>query len=391
MTALSLRISERGSFMLGSKVRVLVIDDSVIIRKYLTQILEADEWIDFAGTAPNGKIGLQKIFLLKPDVVLLDIEMPEMNGLEVLKYLKDLPKDAYRPHVIMFSSLVSEGSDATFEALSLGASDFIKKPDGQISENLDYVRKELELKIAGLNKTKEEVAAEIQKGTPAGIPTAPAPSTGMPPEFYGLEMLELLISKKMYRPEIIAVGSSTGGPVALRRIFDELGPLPVPMVIAQHMPQGFTSEFAKNLCHLYHREFAELTDGQTLKPGVIYICPGGTHATIRRENGNLTFRADGNTYDGLFFKPSVDLFFRSVREAVGNKVLALVLSGMGKDGSLESVDIRKSGAMVFAQDQMSSVVWGMPGNTVKNGGADLVLPIDNMGAAINTVIQRAFR
>ncbi len=372
----------------NDKIKVMIVDDSVLIRKYVTQIMNELGNIDVIATAPNGKIGLQKILILKPDVVILDIEMPELNGIELLKYLKDNMAPALRPNVIMFSSLVEEGSSATFEALSFGAADFIKKPEGQIYDNIEYLKKEFDIKIHELYKMKKEkllpeperefVFHKEEKVIVQGEDS-----------LYGIENLSKVLAKKPIKPELIAVGSSTGGPVAVRKIFDNMGKIQTPMIIAQHMPAGFTNEFARNLSNIYKRDVVEVSEGEALKNGTVYICPGGNHSRIKRSGGSLVYNLDNKNYEGFFFKPSVDIFFHSILESVGKNVLAIVLSGMGKDGSLESVQLRKAGALTVAQDKESSVVWGMPGNSVKNGGIDIVIDIDDMGKAINIISQRS--
>ena len=369
-------------------VKVMLVDDSVLIRKYVSQILCSLDNIEVVATAPNGKIGLQKLFLYKPDVIILDIEMPEMSGLEFLKYLKENNPKAM-PYVIMFSSLVDDGSAATFEALASGAVDFIKKPEGQVSDNLDFLKKEFDLKIKALYSNKKD-RENLETGKGREVPeNIAAAIVSTAPFRTGIENMKKILSEKPLTPEIVAIGSSTGGPVAIRKIFETLEVLPVPLVIAQHMPPGFTGEFAKNLAHIFNRQFQELSDGEVLKNGIVYICPGGSHARIVKVDGKLTYKMDSNNYEGFFFKPSVDIFFRSVKEASGKNVLAVVLTGMGRDGSTESVPLRKDGALVIAQDQESSVVWGMPGNTVKNGGADIVLPVNDIGGAINMVFRKA--
>lgn len=371
----------------NEKIKVLVIDDSVMVRKYITQILRDIESVEVVGTAPDGRIGYQKIVLYKPDLVILDIEMPEMNGIQLLKYIKTHISEHNRPYFIMFSSVVGEGTDETFEALENGAEDFIKKPEGQIVDNIDSLRKEFEIKIRELYRTrleKEAGAGELEEEA-----REEEYRRELPPEvLFGIENLDKVLDKKRSKPGLVAIGSSTGGPIALRKIFDNLGELTIPMIIAQHMPAGFTFEFAKNLSAIYRRDIREAADGDSLENGVIYICPGGCHARVERSDHSYVFRSDPNVYDGFFFKPSVDIFFRSVFESAGKNVLALVLSGMGRDGSIESVTLRRSGAIVLAQDKESSVVWGMPKNSIESGGIDLVVDLKDLGDAVNRVIRR---
>ncbi|MFN4217255.1 MAG: chemotaxis-specific protein-glutamate methyltransferase CheB [Brevinematales bacterium] len=356
------------------KIKVLIVDDSVLIRKYVTQILSEIPDIDVVGSAPNGKIGLQKIFLYKPDVVILDIEMPEMNGLEVLRYLKEKVEPKDRPHVIVFSSVVEEGSPTTWEALLLGAKEIILKPDSPIYQNLEEVKKEFILKIEGLYYQTQAIVSPALREESTSVRVRES-----------LESLQILMKEKPLVPQVVAVGSSTGGPNAIRTILDNLGELSVPMVIAQHMPALFTGEFARNLSAAYHRSVRELVEGEVLENGVIYICPGGYHARLFLENNRLVYHRDDKNYEEFFFKPSVDIFLGSIREVLGHKVLVVILSGMGKDGSIEAPKLRQQGAIVIAQDQKTSVVWGMPGNAVKHNGVDVVLPVQDIGKAITMI------
>lgn len=365
--------------MFDRKIRVLVIDDSVLIRKYIAQLLSEISGIEVIGGAPNGKIGLQKIFLYKPDVIILDIEMPEMNGLEVLRYLKEKVDIKNRPQVIVFSSIVEEGSSTTWEALSLGAKEIILKPDTPIYQNLEEVKKEFQLKIEGLFYSS---LSQREESVTTGVVV---PEQTQENVYNSLEGLREVMKHKSFSPSLVAVGSSTGGPNAIRVIMEKLGPLSVPMVIAQHMPAMFTSEFAKNLAIAYKRPVKELKEGEVLDNGVIYVFPGGYHARIFSQSGQLVYHRDENTYESFFFKPSVDILFESIRHAVGYRVLAVILSGMGKDGALESPKLRQQGAIVIAQDQKTSVVWGMPGSAVKSGGVDVVLSVHEIGEAITLV------
>jgi two-component system chemotaxis response regulator CheB len=369
----------------NNPIKVMVVDDSVLVRKYVSQILGEIQNIEVIATAPNGKIAAQKIFINRPDVIILDIEMPEMDGIEFLRFLKENTSLSVKPQVILFSSLVADGSVVTFEGLALGAADFIRKPEGEIVQNIDYLKKEFEMKIKNLFQTKQEkLQLEDRKSF---VQMDVKPLNYNETVLFGIDQLRLLIASKAISPELLAIGSSTGGPQAIRKIMESLGKLSIPVVIAQHMPAGFTRGFAANLSQLFQREVVEAGDGTVMKSGVIYICPGGSHVRIFRENSSLILRTDAKEYEGFFFKPSVDLFFRSVREAVGKNVLAVILSGMGKDGALEAFELKKSGAMVMAQDKESSAVWGMPGSAVERGGVDIVIDLKDMGNAINLVCQ----
>jgi len=374
----------------NDKIKVLIVDDSVLVRKYLSQIL-SELNMEIVGTAPNGKIGLQKMYLFKPDIIILDIEMPEMNGIEFLKNLKNQDYSNIKPYVIMFSSIAGNDSLSTLEALSLGAVDFIKKPEGQIYDNMEKLKKEFEIKIIELFKEKKErilLKQEFDYNKLFEEKNKEDLKDDYQNVLYGLDKLQLIIKKKRIKPELIAIGSSTGGPNAIRKILEVLKPLPIPMIIAQHMPSGFTLDFARNLENIFKRRVKEISNNEILENGTIYICPGGYHARVFNNNSKLIFKIDEKQYEGFFFKPSVDIFFKSINESIGNKVVAVILSGMGKDGSIEIVNLRKNGAITIAQNKESSVVWGMPGNSVKNGGIDLVLDISEIGLALNEIIEK---
>ena len=389
MTDLNRNRWQKELCMSSNQINVMIIDDSVLVRKYVSQILDEISDMQLVATAPNGKIGLQKMYLYKPDVVILDIEMPEMNGLEFLKYIQANVLPSNRPQVIVFSSLVGEGSSVTFEALALGAADFIKKPDGKVNEHLAYLRQELELKIHALARSKSSPAPALPENKDnIGLNDEDKTYLANFHIVSGIQNWDMVLAEKDAHPQLIAVGSSTGGPNSIRKMLTGLDKLPIPMVIAQHMPAGFTTEFAKNLSKIFEREVVELQDGNILKNGVIYICPGGCHSRIVKSEGKLKYQADNKEYEGFFFKPSVDLFFASVRECVGKNAIGIVLSGMGKDGSIESVKLRKEGAVMIAQDKKSSVVWGMPGTSVKNGGVDAIIEISDISKAINTTIRK---
>lgn len=362
--------------MQNRKIKVMVVDDSVMVRKYVLQILSEIENIDVVATAENGKVGMQKYFIYKPDLIILDIEMPEMNGLEFLKYIKtNIPKEN-RPSVIMFSSLVHEGAHETFEALENGASEIIKKPDTGLDDSLENLKQEFDLKIKALYKTKaEEALAEASKPVESGA-------------LVGIKFFDEVLRVKPDLPEIIVVGSSTGGPAAIRNIMNTMVSIPVPMVIAQHIPSGFTAEFARNLVYLYKRDVRELVNGDTLMNGVIYVCPSGVHAHIERKKNNLVFRTDDNNYPGSFFKPSIDILFDSVKQSAGNKALGILLSGMGTDGSAGCVSLRSAGAITIAQDKSSSTIWEMPGTAVKSGGIDIVINSIDIGGLINRIFYQ---
>ena len=375
--------------MSNTKIPVLIVDDSVLIRKYVSSVINDIPDCHVIATAPNGKIALQKLLLLRPSVIILDLEMPEMNGLQFLAYVKKHPPE-YPIHIIVLSSLVGEHSAVTFQALESGAEDFIRKPEGRVADNVSLLRKELDLKIhalfehsQSLNKLKKLSSTELNKEEQEALQKNHV--------IFGSSHVQAILEEKHLHPRLFVIGSSTGGPHAIRVLLKTLDPLPVPLVIVQHMPAGFTKEFAFNLADNFQRSVCEIKDNEVLQNGVIYICPGGTHARLNlNEKSEIIFQSDHKQYDSLFFKPSFDLFLSSIQKIIGREVVISILSGMGKDGSLSLPKLRKAGALVFAQDKKSSVVWGMPGMAVKSGGVDAIIPIEELGNTLNSCINYYF-
>jgi two-component system chemotaxis response regulator CheB len=331
-------------------IGVLVVDDSVVIRRMVASVLDDDPDIEVVGTAANGRIALDKLPQLRPDIIILDVEMPVMDGLATLRALR--PTHPNLP-VVMFSTLTERGAAATLDALTAGATDYVTKPShvGSVNASIDRVRSELIPKIKAL------VGATRDKSTSR---TRPVPPTH---------------PVRQDRVDVIAVGCSTGGPDALTAIVAALpADLSVPIVVVQHMPPLFTRMFAERLdrsCPLLVREAA---DGMTVDPGQILVAPGDHHLVLRRRGvdvvAQLTKEAPEN-----YCRPSVDVLFRSVASVYGNGALACVLTGMGRDGLKGSERIRAAGGRIVVQDQASSVVWGMPGAVAQAGLANDVVPL----------------
>lgn len=345
----------------GARIRVLVVDDAVVIRRLLGEVIESDPELELVGVAANGRIALQRIDQLKPDVVTLDVEMPELDGLGTLRELR--PKHPRLP-VIMFSTLTERGGAATLEALSLGASDYVTKPAnvGSVTEGISRVRSELIPKIKALCGR----AAAPPRPVAAGAPRPVRPAGTAP-----------------HRVEVVAIGSSTGGPNALGDVLVTLpGDLPVPVVITQHMPPVFTRLLAERLDAACAIHVVEAAGGEVLEPGTAYLAPGDHHLRLKRSlDGRVRTTLDQGPPENSC-RPAVDPMFRSVAEAYRGDVLAVVLTGMGADG-LHGVEVLGPlGAHVVVQDEASSVVWGMPGAIATAGLADEVLPLDLVGPAI---------
>lgn len=358
-----------------TKIKALVVDDSVVIRKIVTETLKEDSQIEVVATAPNGKIALQKIHLLNPDVLTLDIEMPEMDGIqtlvEVRKTYKDIP-------VIMFSSLTEKGGAKTLEALALGATDYVTKPSnaGSVSVAMQRIREELIPKIkifcskqAGLEapsavpKPAEEAARVIKK------PAKPR-----------------LADQKI---DILAIGVSTGGPNALAEFFPSLpSDLPVPIVLVQHMPPFFTKLLAERLSDKCSINIQEGRTGEKLKPGQAWIAPGDYHMVLEKKAGGVYLKTNQEPHENSC-RPAVDPLFRSVADVYGPNALSAIFTGMGQDGTKGCQQIKKNGGYVIVQDKETSVVWGMPGFVARNGLADEILPLSQIGPRIISMLKES--
>ena len=342
-----------------SPIRVLVVDDTVIVRKLVSDVLGADPDITVAGVAANGSIALQKVATAAPDLVVLDVEMPVMDGLATLRALR-----AEYPHlpVIMFSSLTERGAATTLDALALGARDYVAKPTNTrgILDAKEQVRDHLVPKVKAFGRTRKRSAAPAVQAAPA----RPA-RLGLPAPV-----------------DVVVIGVSTGGPNALAEVLPALpGDLPVPVLIVQHMPPLFTRSLAERLDKASALEVREAADGDVPRPGTAWIAPGGLHLDVARVGGIPRLR----THEGPpehNCRPAVDVLFRSVAEAYGSHVLAVVLTGMGQDGLLGAQRVASGGGQVIAQDEATSVVWGMPGAVVTAELAEAVLPLDRVAAEI---------
>jgi two-component system chemotaxis response regulator CheB len=355
------------------KKRVLLVDDAVVVRKALSLAIAQDHDLEVAGTAVNGRIALAKFPALKPDIVLLDFEMPEMDGLATVRELRKIDT---RVPIIMFSSLTERGASVTLEALSLGATDYVTKPSNvDMAATLEAISRELVPKIRALCRLPELNAT-------ASAPRAQASLIHVPPR------------PRLFSPvQVVAIGVSTGGPDALARVLPILpANFPVPIVIAQHMPPIFTSLLAARLSAKSALPVRECMSGQPLTPGCVVIAPGDFHMVVSQQDGIVVFKTHQGPKEN-FCRPSVDVLFQSIARVYGARALALVLTGMGQDGLKGCEMLRSLGARVYVQDEASSVVWGMPGFVARSGLADKILPLDQIGAEIvrATTLQSAAR
>lgn len=359
-------------------IRVVVVDDSVVIRRLVVQALESDPDVEVVATAANGRLALAKVEQHAPDAVTMDIEMPELNGVEAVRELR---KRGHTMPIIMFSTLTERGAAATFDALDAGASDYVAKPSnvGSINESLKAVADQLIPKIRAL------VPRSVARSAPVR-PTAGAP-TARPVAGAARAAVTLRPAPRRHPVRAVVLGCSTGGPEALSRVIERITePLPVPLLVVQHMPAVFTRQLAHRLDRLGPSRVSEATHGQVLEPGGVYIAPGDTHlevdGTAGRYRARITHGAPVN-----FCRPSVDVLFRSALSVIGPELLAVILTGMGADGKVGAGAVADAGGTVIVQDEESSVVWGMPGATATAGYAHRVLPISEIGHTISGFVQ----
>jgi two-component system chemotaxis response regulator CheB len=353
-----------------AKLRVLIVDDAVVVRRMLADVLAEDPGMEVAGAAANGQIALAKLAQLNPDVVILDVEMPELDGLQTVKAIRQI-----RPTlpVIMFSTLTERGAQATFEALSLGASDYVTKPAnvGSIVIARQRVRDELIPRIRALCPG------------PAG-PRRPAAGRAVVPSVPAI-VPSASVSGEV---DVVAIAVSTGGPNALAAILPRLPKtLPVPVVIVQHMPPLFTRFLADRLNGQCQITVEEGRPGAVLAPATAVIAPGDWHMTVERTATGVVVRTHQGPPENSC-RPAADVLFRSVAAAFGRRVLAVVLTGMGQDGLRGCEQIHQAGGQIVAQDEATSVVWGMPGFVAQSGLASRVLPLDQIAPEI---VRRAGR
>jgi two-component system, chemotaxis family, protein-glutamate methylesterase/glutaminase len=351
------------------KLRVLIVDDSVVVRRLLTDILSAEPDIEVVGAVGNGALALAKLTQSKPDVVTLDVEMPGMNGLDLLLEIrKGWPQVA----VIMFSALTQRAAATTLDALARGAVDYVTKPGaaGGREAAAQQVRAELVGKIREL-RTSSGARASL---APARSPRLPALGVRSGPP-------------SASRLELVVVGSSTGGPNALAELFRELpATFPLPILIAQHMPPLFTKLLAERLSASCRVRFEEGRAGAVLEPGKAWIAPGDHHMRVARRGTQLVLTLDQGQPENSC-RPAVDPLFRSAAEACGGAVLAIVLTGMGQDGLRGSEALAARGAQILVQDEKTSVVWSMPGSVAKAGLAHGVLPLAELAAELQRRVR----
>jgi two-component system chemotaxis response regulator CheB len=355
-----------------SKIKVLIIDDSALVRQMLTELLNSAADIEVIGVAHDPLMAREKIKALNPDVLTLDVEMPRMDGLTFLSNLMRL-----RPMpVVMVSTLTEKGADITLEALELGAVDFVSKPKTDLAHTLEDYAEEIIEKVRIASKAKVHQLGQSSAKLPVGERLS----------------ADAVIAKKnrakhfKTTDRILAIGASTGGTEAIKEVLMQL-PADTPgTVISQHIPEAFSAPFAKRMNGISAMTVCEASDGQQIVTGHVYIAPGNRHLLVERDGARFVCRLnDGPEVNR--HKPSVDVMFRSLAQNVGPNAISVILTGMGNDGAAGMKEMHDAGAPTIAQDEKTSVVWGMPGEAVKLGCVDDVLPLSRIAAKINALVK----
>jgi two-component system chemotaxis response regulator CheB len=356
-------------------IRVLVVDDSVVVRGLVSRWIEEEPGLALAGSLRNGRDAVDQIERINPDVVVLDIEMPELDGISALPLLLAKKRDLV---VIMASTLTRHNAEISLKALSLGAADYIPKPESNrgVTTSATF-RHDL------IEKVRELGGRRRRRRVPLASPASASPAAAHPARAHEPAAPIKLRAFPSVPPRILLIGSSTGGPQALTAVISNLrGILPrVPVLITQHMPPTFTTILAEHIARAASGRAHEGVHGEPVEPGTIYVAPGGKHMqVVKRDHGTFIALDDGPLVN--FCRPAVDPLFRSAAAVWGPAVLALVLTGMGSDGAKGGADIVAHGGGVIAQDEATSVVWGMPGAAAHAGICSAVLPIDQIAPKV---------
>lgn len=377
--------------MMDDQIGVLVVDDSALMRNLVSRIVNNETDMTVVSTAMNGAFALEKIERYAPDVIVLDLEMPEMNGIE---FLKERKRRGIEIPVIILSSIASRGAQVTMEALALGAADFVTKPSGSVSHDIHVVGEQLLALLRAFggvfhkrrggraptrsprpdalasSGTSGAVGASVGTAAPRGTPAEPARR------------------HPAARPgtlELIAIGISTGGPNALRDVLAHVdADIGVPIVVVQHMPKGFTEEFARSLDRISPLSVREAADRDIVAPGDVVVAPGDQHLEVERRGSSVVVHlTDAPASNG--HRPSVGVLFSSAARAFGNRCMGVIMTGMGRDGAIELGEIWAAGGVTIAQDEASSVVYGMPRVAVEQGVVERQVALGEMAATISTL------
>jgi two-component system chemotaxis response regulator CheB len=362
--------SQAGACMMNIPIRVLIVDDSALVRKLLTQILQSDPAIEVVGTATDPYAARQKIKKLEPDVLTLDVAMPKMDGITFLSHLMRL----HPMPVLMLSTLTTKGADIAMQALELGAIDFVSKPSADLNHQLAQYSEEIISKIkaaatARVRAYSDMPATQWRQGENSGDPTVPT---------------QFLDAKSCAATEkIIAIGASTGGTEAIKELLAKL-PISSPgAVITQHIPAAFSARFAETANRISAMKVCQAQDGQQILCGHAYIAPGDKHLEVVRDQTGYHCKLSDDAPVNRH-KPSVDVMFQSVSQCAGPNAIGVLLTGMGKDGARGLKKMQQAGALTIAQDEASSLIWGMPGAAVALKAADMVVPLAGISNVLIT-------
>jgi len=396
---------QRTDFM--DNIEVLVCDDSALMRNLISRIIDSTDGMTTIGTAMNGKFCLQKIPQLKPDLILLDIEMPEMTGVQ---FLEERKKQGIDIPVVILSSIATKGAAVTMQCLDLGASDFITKPGGSTSSNISSITSSIIEKIASYGsryarrkgkqiypieafmqqaKLKEATDAAIKTGLLDKINPQATKVSELPPTLWQPKKKEPQTITPEREPgpiDIVAIGISTGGPNALREVLAKIDPkFPKPILIVQHMPAGFTKEFASSLDRICPLNVKEAEDGDLIHPGQVYVAPGDYHIKVEKSTlCNVIRLSQEPQRNG--HRPSADVLFESVAKMYKNRALGVIMTGMGKDGAVELAEMRRQGAWTLGQDEKSAIVYGMPRAAFELGAVQKQVSLEDMASEMNKLL-----
>ena len=372
-------------------IRVMVVDDSVVIRGLVGRWLDEDPNLAVVASHRNGRLAVDDVLRSNPDVVILDIEMPDMDGLTALPLLIEKKRNLV---VVVASTLTRRNAEISLKALSLGAADYVPKPESNsgVTTSADF-RRELIEKVTNLGQRARKRGLPGQAPASRPLPGAQPgarPGVGAPPQSALRASRPGSFTIRSYssvRPRILTIGSSTGGPQALNTLFGEIGSAigMVPVVLTQHMPPTFTAILAEHITKAAGRPASEGRDGEVIQPGHIYVAPGGKHMLLIK-NGNDVMVKLSDAPPVNFCKPAVDPLFKSVAEIYGTATLAVVLTGMGSDGAEGVRKIGEIGGSAIAQDEETSVVWGMPGAAAHTGMCSDVLPLNEIGRKVSKIL-----
>lgn len=372
---------------MNTPIKVLIVDDSALVRKMLQEMLSTDPALQVVGTASDPFDAREKIKQLHPDVLTLDVEMPKMDGVTFLKNLMRL----HPVPVVMVSTLTEKGADVTFEAMDLGAVDFVTKPKIDLVHTFEAYTSEICSKVKTAAKVSRAMLERQYARYVANQTRKPVLASAAPKQKHSADAIieKSSFNSRHFRTtdKIVALGASTGGTEAIKEVLMRLPASAPGIVITQHIPAAFSLPFAKRMDTVTEMTVVQAEDGQQILPGHVYIAPGDKHLLIARDGARYVCRLnDGPPVNR--HKPSVDVMLRSVVQNVGPNAIGVMLTGMGADGAMGMKELQEAGAPTMAQDEKTSVVWGMPGETVKLGAADFIVPLEQVANKIMELAKR---